>query len=384
MKKALELASVASMIDLFNMDNIEILKELGYQVDVACNFDFGSITSDDRVGEFKAELINDGIGVYNIPIPRSIFKINKIVKSYKMVKQLCKKNEYKIIHCHSPIGGVIARLAVRKFRKKGTRVVYTAHGFHFYDGAPLRNWLIFYPIEKFCSKFTDCIITINHEDYNRAKKKFHAGLVKYVPGIGVHVDEIQNQKVDKIKLKKKLGLNEIDFVIMSIGQISTRKNQKCIIEALSYIKNENIKYVIVGFGELELELKDLVKKLKLENRVIFAGYRKDAKALLHCADLFAFPSLQEGLPASLMEAMAVGLPVIASKIRGNSDLIMNGKNGFLYDCYDVRAFSQGIEKIYENKKLQKNMRNQNLSVIKNFDYIKVQKIMKKLFNEVIK
>ena len=134
-------------------------------------------------------------------------------------------------------------------------------------------------------------------------------------------------RLKKNKLLNELGLSQNDFVVMSIGQISVRKNQKCIIEAMAHIENKKIKYVIVGFGELELELKKLVRKLGLDDRIIFAGYRKDAKALLHCADVFAFPSLQEGLPASLMEAMAVGLPIVASNIRGNNDLIEDGVNG---------------------------------------------------------
>lgn len=384
MKKALELASVASMIDLFNMDNIAILKELGYQVDVAANFVNGSITSDARVKEFKQELIDSKIDIYHIPIPRSIFKVNKILKSYKLVKKLCSENNYNIVHCHSPIGGVIARLAARKSRKNGTKIIYTAHGFHFFKGAPLKNWIIFYPIEKFCSRFTDCLITINREDYERAKNKFHAKEVIYVPGIGVHVDEIQNIKVDKGSLRNELGLMDNDFVIMSIGQISVRKNHKIIIEALAKIPDKKVKYLIVGFGELEDELKDLVKEKKLENRVIFTGYRKDAKSLLHIADLFAFPSLQEGLPASLMEAMTVGLPVIASNIRGNCDLICDGVNGFLYDCHDALAFSCGIERIYADNELQIKMRDKNLEIIRNFDCIKVQELMRNLFSKVVR
>ena len=382
MKKALELASVASMIDLFNRDNIDILKELGYQVDVAANFVDGSITSDARVKEFKQELIDKGINVYHIPIPRSIFKINQIIKSYKQVKKLCKMNHYQIIHCHSPIGGVITRIAARKARKKGTDVIYTAHGFHFYRGAPLMNWIIFYPIEKFCSRFTDYLITINHEDYRRAYKSFYAKEVKYVPGIGVHVDEIQAIEVDRNKLREELGLKNNDFVIISIGQISIRKNQKVIINALSKIANPQIKYVVVGFGELEDELKKLVKENNLENSIIFTGYRKDAKTLLHVADLFAFPSLQEGLPASLMEAMAVGLPVVASNIRGNNDLIEDGVNGFLYNYQDVDAFANGIVTIFKDHKLANEMRNNNLKKIVNYDQKKVKSIMRELFIEV--
>lgn len=380
--RALELASVASMIDLFNMDNIEILQMLGYKVDVACNFEDGSITSNKRVKEFKEELIGDGVKTYHIPIPRSIGKLSEIISSYKRVKKICEENNYKIVHCHSPIGGVVARLACRKTRKKGTKVIYTAHGFHFFKGSPLKNWIIFYPVERFCSRFTDCIITINQEDYKIANTKLRAKEVVYVPGIGIHVDEIQNLSVDKDKLRNELGLNPKDFVIMSIGQISVRKNHKVVIEALTKIPEKKIKYVIVGFGELENELKDLVKKNNLEGRVIFTGYRKDAKELLYCADLFAFPSLQEGLPASLMEAMAVGIPIVASKIRGNTDLINDGENGYLYDYYDVKGFANGINDIYNSEELQTMMKEKNRQVIRNFDYLKVQEQMEKLFSEV--
>lgn len=382
MKKALELASVASMIDLFNMDNIDILKDLGYKVDVAANFESGSITSDVRVKEFRKELKNDGIRTYHFPIPRNIFKISGIIESYKLIKKLCKDNQYEIIHCHSPVGGVIARLAARETRKNNTKVIYTAHGFHFFKGAPKLNWLLFYPIEKYCSKFTDCIITINKEDYKRAKTKFKAKEVKYIPGIGVHVDEIQNIKVDKVKLRNEFKLKDSDFIIMSIGELSVRKNHKVVIKALSKIHNKKIKYLIIGFGELEVELKSLVKKLNLEDRVVFTGYRKDAKAILHIANIFAFPSLQEGMPVSVMEAMAVGLPIVASNIRGNNDLIENGVNGFLYDCYDIDAFANGILSIYNNQKLAEQMNQNNMYKIINYNQLTVKNLMKNLFMEV--
>lgn len=381
-KRVLMYASVASMIDLFNMDNIHILQSLGYQVDVACNFKQGSITSDDRIDEFKNELLEKGINIYDIPIPRSVFRIKEIFRSYFITKKLYEKNNYDIIHCHSPIGGVISRLASIDFRKHGMKVLYTAHGFHFFKGAPIKNWIIFYPIEKLCSYFTDVLITINREDYEIANKNFSAKKVRYVPGIGVHVDDIQNQKVDIKKLRSEFGIDVNDFLIVSIGQISIRKNQKIIIEALSEIHDESIKYIIIGFGELEKDLKELVIKLGLNDRVFFAGYRKDAKKLLHIANLFAFPSLQEGLPASLMEAMAVGMPIIASNIRGNNDLIIDGQNGYLFHCMDVAGFRNGILKIKNNKQLQQEMIKQNKKRIINFDVNLVKKDMYEIYKNL--
>jgi glycosyltransferase involved in cell wall biosynthesis len=190
MKKALMMASVASMIDLFNMDNIQILGDLGFEVEVACNFEYGSITSQDRVDEFKQELISSKYKIHHLPISRSVFAIADILKSYKLMKSLCDKNNYSIVHCHSPIGGVIARFACREARKKGTKVIYTAHGFHFYKGAPIKNWLIYYLVERIAAKYTDVLITINKEDFKNCQK-FKTNKIVYVPGIGIDVNKMR-------------------------------------------------------------------------------------------------------------------------------------------------------------------------------------------------
>lgn len=375
--RALMLASVASMIDLFNEDNINILLQLDYEVDVATNFEFGSITSQERVDEYKEELVQRKIGVYHVPIPRSLAKAKEIFQSYGIIKKLVMDKKYEIVHCHSPIGGVICRLACRDARKKyGTKVIYTAHGFHFFKGASKKAWLVFYPIEKVCSRFTDVLITINQEDFYIAQK-FLAKKVMYVPGIGIHSDEFKNVKVDRVARRTEFGFSDEDFVFMSTGQLSVRKNHEVIIRALSKIDNQNVKYLLVGFGELEEQLKGLVHELSLENRVFFAGYRGDVKELLHIVDAYAFPSLQEGLPASLMEAMAVGLPVVCSNIRGNVDLINNAEGGYVVNCHDVCGFAEGMKKIVALE--DDHMGKFNLKKIVEFDFSKVNRIMEKIY-----
>ena len=381
MKKALMMASVASMIDLFNMDNIKILKDMGFEVHVACNFEFGSITSQERVNEFRNELESSGIKTFHLPVPRSIYAVKNIIKSYKLMKSLCKENNYDLVHCHSPIGGVVARLACKKARIKGTKVIYTAHGFHFFKGASIKNWLIFYPIERRCARYTDCLITINKEDYEVAKK-FNNTNVKYVPGIGMHTDEIKNVKIDRRAKRSRFGFNDDDFVLISVGQLSKRKNQELIIKALANVSNSHVKYLICGFGELEEHLRNLALRLNLEDKVIFAGYRRDVKELLYAADCFVFPSLQEGLPAALMEAMAAGLPVICSNIRGNVDLITNGKGGYLVDCNDDNGFAKSIDKLVQNITLKENMSEYNKKYIMQFDIDKVNEYMQKVYLEV--
>lgn len=379
--RILMLASVASMIDLFNADNLDILEALSCKIDVAANFSNGSITSQKRVDAYKEELKNRSINVYNIPIPRSIFKIKDIIRAYRQVKEMANERHYRIVHCHSPIGGVLARLACRNARKNGTKVIYTAHGFHFFNGASLVNWLIFYPIERLCSHFTDVLITINQEDYSRAKA-WHTCDVKYVPGIGVHTEEFRKESVDRVALRNELGIKDSDFVFLSVGQLSVRKNHEVVIRALAKINNPKVKYLLVGFGELEDKLKLLAKDLNIADRVIFAGYRGDVRKILHVVDAFAFPSLQEGLPVSLMEAMSVGLPIVCSAVRGNVDLVVNGKGGYVYGCHDVDGFAEGMSEIVAGKGYE--MGRHNISVMEKFDIKAVNKIMTELYEDNIR
>lgn len=379
-RNVLMLASVASMIDLFNADNMKILEKLGCKIDVVANFSNGSITSQERVDAYKRELEIRGIYVCNTPIPRSIFKIGNIIKSYKQVKKLAEEKHYKIVHCHSPIGGVIARLACRNVRKTGTKVIYTAHGFHFFKGASFINWLIFYPIERLCSFFTDVLITINQEDYLRAKS-WNTCNVKYIPGIGVHTKDFFNEYVDRQSLRKEFGFSDNDFVFLSVGQLSVRKNHEVIIRALAKIQNNSVKYLIVGFGETEKKLKCLIKKLGISERVVFAGYRGDVRKILHVVDAFAFPSLQEGLPVSLMEAMSVGLPIICSSVRGNVDLVEEEKGGFLYKCHDVDGFADGMARIISGRCHEMGL--YNIEKMKQFDFSEVNRLMTRLYSDNI-
>lgn len=379
--RMLMLASVASMIDLFNMENIRILQNLGCKVDVSSNFQNGSITSQERVNEFKTELENMGIEVIDTPIPRSIFSIKSTIDSYRMVKKLVEERHYRIVHCHSPIGGVVARLACRNARKKGTKVVYTGHGLHFFKGAPFKNWLIFYPIERLCAKMTDVLIAINQEDYQR-ERSWDCCQVEYVPGIGVNTVEFQKPFTDREKMRVEFGFTDEDFVFMSTGQISVRKNHEVVIRALAKVKNPHVKYLIVGFGELQDKLCALVDELGVNERVVFAGYRGDVRNLLHVVDGFAFPSLQEGLPVALMEAMAAGLPVVCSRIRGNVDLIQDGKGGFIYDCRDVDGFAEGLTKIAQGESVTR-MGEINMETMKKFDTSVVNKKMNTLYKELL-
>ena len=335
MKKMLIVATVPSMIGQFNMNNISILLELGYTVHVACDWNDRSVWTTEKINALKEQLNNLEIKYYQIDYSRSIFCITKHLKSYKQTLDLVSKNQYDFIHCHTPIASVIARLVCKK---TNTKCVYTAHGFHFFKGAPLKNWMIFYPIEKWLSKYTDVLITINKEDYKRAKSNFKMKKLEYIPGVGVDVAKIQSIIVDKEKKKEELGIDNNRKILISVGELSERKNHKIIIEAIAGL--ENITYIICGQGTLKQQLLDFAKKKDVDLKLL--GFREDRLELIKISDIFVFPSLQEGLPVALMEAMACETLCVASDIRGNNDLIKDNENGFLCNRNDYKQYSTKI------------------------------------------
>ncbi|MGL5692516.1 MAG: glycosyltransferase, partial [Peptostreptococcaceae bacterium] len=303
MKKVLMLASVASMIDQFNMQNIAILQEQGYDVHVAANFEQGSTSSSERMVEFKKELSEKNISYFQIDFSRNVTNIPQNIKAYAQIKKLLVENEYEFIHCHSPIGGVCGRIAAKI---TGTKVIYTAHGFHFYKGAPKVNWMIYYPIEKVLSYITDILITINKEDYELAKKKMKAKKVEYVPGVGVDIGKFASIEIDKEKKRRELGLSEDNVVLLSVGELNKNKNHEVIIRGLAELKDSNVHYIIAGRGELESYLNELAKELSIVNQVHLLGFRTDVSELYKVADVFCFPSYREGLSVAMMEAIASG------------------------------------------------------------------------------
>ena len=270
-EKVLILASVASMIDQFNIPNIKLLQNIGYEVHVACNFEKGSSCSFEKIEILKELLKKLNVKCYQINFERNILKIGNNLKAYKEVKNILTENKYKFLHCHSPIGGVIGRIAGYKTQ---TKVIYTAHGFHFFKGAPLINWLLYYPIEKYLSKYTDILITINQEDYKRART-FSAKKVEYIPGVGIDIEKIKNIKVNKKEKRVEFGLNEENVVLLSVGELNKNKNHSVVIKALAKINNPNIYYLICGQGNLKGELLNLAKKLNLEKNVKILGFRRD-------------------------------------------------------------------------------------------------------------
>ena len=357
MAKALVITSVASMVQQFLLPSIILLQKIGYEVQVACNFKKGSTCSREQIEELKEILKSYGVEFHQIDFERDVLQLSQNLYAYRQLANVISKGGFSLIHCHSPIGGFLGRMAARKLRKNGTKVFYTAHGFHFYKGAPLKNWLCYYPIEKFTSYFTDVLIVINQEDYIFAKKKLHAKKIEYVPGVGIDLSKFANISIDRVAKRKEIGISENAILLVSVGELIPRKNHKIILKSLAQIPDENIHYIIVGKGALLDELQVFAEKLGIRSRVHFLGYRKDVAELYKASDICCFPSFQEGLPVALMEAMACGLPVVCSRIRGNTDLI-DLSGGELFHPGKVEECHQAIINLMNNDMIRMGKANQ--------------------------
>lgn len=370
--KILYVTTISLTMNSFFKPHIEMLVGEGHQVDIACNS--RELALDELYGRL-------GCVAHQVDFSRSPFSKDNI-KACGQLKKVIQNGGYDIVHCHTPNAAVITRLVCRKFRKKnGLKVFYTAHGFHFYKGAPKLNWLVYYPVEKYCSRFTDKLITINREDYELAKRKFHAGQVHYVPGVGVDLSRFENVQVDRAAKRKEIGIPEDAILLISVGELSDRKNHKVILQALSQIKRQDLYYIVVGKGERLPDLRNYAEMCGLQERVKFLGFRTDVVELYKTADICCFPSVHEGLPVAVMEAMAGGVPMVCSKIRGNVDLIHEDA-GFLVEPFDAEGFATAIERLVEDRKLMESFASINKKRIVKFGKDAVLKDMAAVYGIV--
>lgn len=380
------MSTVASTIAAFNIPNIEILKSLGYEVDVAANFNDNNHYSSERTAKFIEQLDSMNVRHFQIDCSRSVTNVTSIVKAFHEVEELMEENHYEFVHCHTPVASVIARLAAHK---TGTKVVYTAHGFHFMKGAPLKNWLVFYPIEKYFSRYTDVLITINHEDYERAMKKFHAKKVEYVPGVGVDTQKFSSSlftEEEKNAVRSEFGIGKDSIWLLSVGELNENKNHETVIKALGSIHEKNpgpdFYYTIAGVGNKKEELEALAKEFGIGERVKLLGFRKDVSKLCESADIFVMPSHREGLSVALMEAMASSLPCAVSRIRGNTDLI-DEDGGRLFDSCSVEECKMAIIELCSmNHEQRKVCGLYNRNKMRLFDKETVVQSMKRIYLEI--
>lgn len=369
MKKVLFTSHLANFVK-FNKPYMQWFQEQGWEVHYASQ-DEESIPFCNK--HFKIDIRRSPFSIYN-------------AKAYFQLKKIINCEHYDLIHCHTPMGGVVTRLAAIDARKHGTKVIYTAHGFHFYKGASLINWILYYPAEKWLSRYTDCLITMNEEDYQIAiAKHFRAGNIKKIDGVGVNLMHFSPPtSEEKQELRAEFGFEDDDFIMIYVAEFIPRKNHKMILRVLPTLieKIPNLKVVFAGNGEGLLLSEKLAHELGVAEKIYFLGYRSDVNRLYKLSDILVSASKQEGLPMNIIEGMASGLPVICTRIRGQTDIIINGKNGFVYALDNAVKFCEEVNTLYRSNELCEKFGNQNFLDAQRYSVEKTVAMMAKIYMEV--
>lgn len=362
---------VKTHIAQFHLPCLKMLQSMGWETAVAARNDYAD----------PADCVIPGCDrFYPIEFARNPLKPANW-RAYRELKKVIAEGRFDVIHCHTPVAAILTRLAARKARKQGCKVLYTVHGLHFYKGAPLVNWLVYFPAEWLCAFFTDVLITINKEDYAFARKHLHAKSVRYVRGVGVDLEKFRDHSAERAPLRASLGLGEEDFVLLSVAEMTKNKNHKMMLEALAQLPDPHIRLLCAGQGQELQNNRDLCDRLGLSHRVQFLGYRKDVPQLYAAADAFLFVSFREGLSLSLMEAMSSRLPSIVTPIRGNTDLIENGKEG-LYADLTPASIAAAIRTLQENPALRRKLGQAAGEKIQSFGLPQVLEEMKKIYQSL--
>ena len=364
------ISNITNRITNFSLPSIVASQSLGYEFHLAAN----CTAFTDTAAEYY-------VIIHHIDLVRNPFSI-KNIKAYKQMMALVKEEKFDVIHCNTPVGGVIGRLCGKK--AKVPKVIYTAHGFHFYKGAPLINRTLFKYAEMWMAHYTDAEITLNQEDFQAAQnlKLRKGGKVYYIPGVGVDTSIIKNATGKRKEILEDIGADNHSILIISIGELNKNKNNEIVIKALGELQNPDIHYLVCGVGHKKEELHSMAKDYHLEGNVHFLGYRTDVPQLLKSCDIFVLPSYREGLSRSIMEAMAAGLPCVVSNIRGNIDLIKEGEGGYLCQADDVDGFAEAIFKLIVSVEIRERMRKYNLEAVKKFDVENIKSIMRYIYQEV--
>lgn len=374
--KILFVATVRSHIGQFHMPFIRELKARGVEVHAAFKDN-----SADKPGLDLSAIDK----TFEVPFERQPLRPNNI-KAYRELKKIIDGNGYDAVHCHTPMGAVITRLAAKSACKKGTKVIYTAHGFHFFKGASIKNWMLFYPVEKYLSKYTDCLITINSEDCELAhKKKFRAGKIYKVHGVGVELDKFKAVDADeKARLRAEYGYDGDTFIMIYPADLSVRKNQPMLFDALQKIaeKNKNVKLLLPGQPIRLEEYKRMVSERGIADNVEFLGYRRDINNLVGLSDLSVASSFQEGLPINIIEAMAMGNAIVATDVRGNNDAVEDGVNGYLVPVGDSDLMAEKILELMNDREKLRTFGENGLDMVKDFSTENVNREMLTIYGNL--
>lgn len=377
--KALLLAAMGSVHRQHNKANIKALKEIGAIIYLAANF--GTDTPREKNNtQFVAECKRDGINIIDIPFRRGGFITN--IFQIPVLNKFLKREKFDIVHVHTETGGFMLRLSCLIQSKCNTKFVYTPHGMSFWKGSSLKSQLVYRPLERWICSAMDMNLGMNMEEVENLKR-WNKRTAHYVHGVGLNVARMQNPARSREQMREEFGLTESDKFIASIGELDDNKNHITVIKALATLGRKDFKYVVCGVGPNKDMLLAEAEHMGLKENVILAGYRSDIPDVLNAADIFVFPSFHEGMPVSALEAMACGLPIICSEIRGNVDIIREGDNGYLFQPSDVETLARKLEYLLDDAEKRKIMGLKNKENVKDFSLESVTEELKRIYKSVL-
>ena len=371
MKKVLLVATVQSHIGQFHRPLAEVLHNHGYEVHVAAH---------DNLYLKNGLKLDFADKVFDVPFSRSP-KSKDNIEAYKRLKQILDNDHYEVVHCNTPMGGFVTRLAARNARKNGTKVFYTAHGFHFYDGAPKKNWLIYYPIERFFSRMTDTLITITREDYKLASEKFHCH-IEHMHGVGVDGKRyFKASAEEKMAMRKKMGYPVTQKLILCIGELIQNNNQTMAIKAMHKVVKQfpDALLILAGNGPREEFLKEYIRQEGLEKNIQMIGYVTNLQDYQHIVDVQVCCSKREGLPLNVVESMLSGNPVVASFNRGHRELIENGKTGYIVAVDDSEKMAEKVLLMLQDEKQKQYIETNAMMFAQQYTFDNVKKELKAIY-----
>lgn len=372
MKKVLLVATVQSHISQFHRPLAELLHLYGYEVHVAAK---------NNLVEKNGLKLDFADKIFDVPFSRSPKSKDNIL-AYNILKNILNGEQYDVVHCNTPMGGVVTRLAAKKARKKGTKIFYTAHGFHFYQGAPKKNWIVFYPIEMYLSRLTDVLITITQEDYKLAFKNFYCK-VEYMHGVGVNSERYYPvDEKEKNRLREKMGFTNSQKIILCIGELNSNKNQIMAIRMMHKVleKYPEVLLLLAGNGPKQQYLENFIISERLQRNVKMIGYVTNLQDYQHIADAQVCCSKREGLPLNVIESMLSGNPVIATNNRGHRELIEDAKTGFLVNIDDYETMASKIISLFSNHFLKSCIEKKALLFAQQYTFDSVKKELSRIYN----
>lgn len=367
-KKVLFVASTAAHIGKFHLPYLRQFKQEGWVVHAAC------AGSGEPIPNVAAQL--------DIPFKKRLFSPKNFLASWLLRKHISREG-YDAIIVHTSLAAFFTRLAVLG-RKNRPAVINMVHGYLFDDRTSFLRRSLLLAAEKVTAPVTDLLLTMNRVDYEIAKKHRLGRRIVPVPGVGVPFSDLQTRRVgDSVRRRRELGLRQEDFVLIYPAEFSGRKMQHILLYAMKNLP-ENVVLLLPGAGDRFDQCRELARKLGISHRVRFPGYVTDIVPWYCMADAAVSASRSEGLPFFVMEAMFFGLPVIASDVKGHTDLITEGKTGLLYPCGDREACVRQIRRLMEDPALGSSLSRAAMENIIQYDLNSIQPKIMELYCSAVK